>query len=162
MYTLRPVLAKSGSAWQDGPKHQLCLKNSHNDATYIFGILGICRQTYNQRILKTKVTIVRYGPAKLVRRHMSHGSDRAPHTGQVTDLATSYIRLRTFVLKHLWLYVCLRDLSFLDMQVASQLNCLAQSNFMAHLVLIPPWSVIHLALPMPAKWRTLQGHISRS
>ena len=138
---LRPALAKSGPGkliWQDGPKYQLCLKNSHDDATYTTGILGMCRQTYNQRILKTKVTIVRYGPAKLVRRHMSHGSDRAPHTGQVTDLATSYIRLRTFVLKQLWLYVCLRDLSFLNMQVASQLNCLAQSNFMAHLVLIPP------------------------
>ena len=63
---LRPVLAKSGSAWQDGPKYQLRLKKSHDDATYIFGILGMCRQTYNQRILKTKVTIVRYGPAKFV------------------------------------------------------------------------------------------------
>ena len=63
---LRPTLAKSGSAWQDGPKYQLCLKNSHDDATYTTGILGMCRQTYNQRILKTKVTIVRYGPAKFV------------------------------------------------------------------------------------------------
>ena len=66
---LRPTLAKSGPGkliWQDGPKYQLCLKNSHDGATYIFGILGMCRQTYNQRILKTKVTIVRYGPAKFV------------------------------------------------------------------------------------------------
>ena len=61
---LRPTLANLA----DGPKYQLRLKNSHDDATYTTGILGMCRQTYNQRILKilkTKVMIVRYWPCKV-------------------------------------------------------------------------------------------------
>ena len=67
--SLRLALAKRGAGklfYQDGPKYQLGPKKSHDDATYIFGILGICRQTYNQGFLKTKVTTVRYGPSKLV------------------------------------------------------------------------------------------------